>query len=440
MPPLSIFWFRRDLRLHDNTALFQALSSGKPVLPIFIFDQHILDQLEDKEDKRVQFIYEALVALQKDLKKYKSSILILQGYPEKIFADLIQEYKVHSVFANHDYEPYAINRDRQIKKILEKAGIEFLTYKDQVIFEQDEIVKDDGGMYTVYTPYSKKWLKAFSANSTNAFKSESKLDALFTHKSQMPALKNIGFVPTQYSFLQPRIDKQLMHHYHQTRDYPAIEGTTQLGIHLRFGTVSIRELVKKASELNEVFLKELIWREFFMQLLWHRPELVNKSCKPDYENIKWRNNEKEFDLWCKGETGYPIVDAGMRQLNETGFMHNRVRMITASFLVKHLLIDWRWGEAYFAKKLLDYELASNNGNWQWVAGCGCDAAPYFRIFNPAAQTKRFDKQEKYIQQWVPEYGLKTYSRPIVDHEFARQRCLDAYKKALRTNKQLSLYE
>lgn len=428
---VNIFWFRRDLRLKDNIALSHALSSKLPVLPIFIFDKNILEELEDRQDRRVCFIYNALIHLKQQLENEGSSLLATYDEPVNFFKNIVREYKVQTVFTNHDYEPYATERDDLVKSVLEQNDIGFKTFKDQVIFERDEIVKNDGGFYTVYTPYSNKWIEKLNNYGIKEVPSERLLTNFLKQMPfSFPSLKSMKFREAKTVSIEPSLKKSLIQGYDETRNLPGIEGTSRLGIHLRFGTISIRRLVSYAQEWNLVFLKELIWREFFMQILWHKPEVVHQSCKPEYDAIEWRNNEKEFQRWCEGKTGYPIVDAGMRQLNETGFMHNRVRMITASFLVKHLLVDWRWGEAYFAKKLLDYELASNNGNWQWVAGCGCDAAPYFRIFNPQAQTMKFDSEEKYIQQWVPEYKTANYPRPIVDHEMARKRCLETYKKAL----------
>lgn len=428
---VNVFWFRRDLRLEDNAALFHALSSGLPVLPIFIFDRNILDDLEDRADKRVCFIYNALLKIQKQLIGLGKSLMVGYDYPETYFQKLLTQYAIRNVFTNNDYEPYAIQRDAAINKLLSEKGIGFKLSKDQVIFEKDELVKDDGSFYTVFTPYSKKWLAKFTENDISGFKTDKLLGSFLNQPElEFPSLSVMKFEKVDTVAVTVDINKVLINSYNNTRNFPGIEGTSRLGIHLRFGTISVRGLVAKAKKWNLVFLKELIWREFFMQLLWHRPGVVHSCFKPEYENIEWRNNEEEFDRWCQGITGYPIVDAGIRQLNETGFMHNRVRMITASFLVKHLLVDWRWGEGYFAQKLLDYELSSNNGNWQWVAGCGCDAAPYFRIFNPDIQTKKFDTDEKYIRQWVPEYKSPEYPFPMVQHKFARERCLAVYKKGL----------
>lgn len=432
MPSVNIFWFRRDLRLTDNAGLYHALRSGQQVLPIFIFDRHILDALEDKSDRRVSFIHEALKNIQEKLVKLKSSLQVYYGFPEEVFAQLLSEHDISMVFTNGDYEPYALKRDESIRKLLRRSGAELKTFKDQVIFEKDEVVKSDGKPYTVFTPYSKQWKSRLNAFYQQSYPAEKYYDQFFRQKPPaIPSLKSMGFESADASFPSANPDEELLKFYHEERDYPS-KRTSRMGVHLRFGTVSIRELARLAVSLNETYLNELIWREFYQMILWHFPHVGNgHAFKKEYELIAWRNNEKEFERWCNGTTGYPIVDAGMRELNETGFMHNRVRMVTASFLTKHLLIDWRWGEAYFAQKLLDFDLASNNGGWQWAAGSGCDAAPYFRIFNPALQTKKFDPQFKYIQKWVPEFQEFTYPKPIVEHEFARVRCLEVYKKALR---------
>jgi deoxyribodipyrimidine photo-lyase len=432
---VSLFWFRRDLRLNDNTALYQALRSGLPVVPVFIFDKYILDDLQDKDDRRVNYIYNALLQIQNELIKYGSTLDVRYGYPEDIFAELLDEYDVEAVYTNHDYEPYAIDRDKKIDTILKKKNISFNTYKDQVIFERNEVSKTDGTPYFVFTPYSKTWLNKLSNLDLNVRSSEKLHDKYFKQKPKgFPTLERMGFIKNKDFPSVKNPAESLLSAYHETRNYPGIDGTSKVSLHLRFGTISIRELVKTAKGLNEVYIKELIWREFYMQLLWHYPRLQHQAFKLEYEKIQWQNNEEEFKKWCDGETGYAIVDAGMRELNATGFMHNRVRMVVASFLVKHLLIDWRWGEAYFARKLLDYELASNNGNWQWAAGCGCDAAPYFRIFNPYIQAKKFDKDLVYINRWVPELNELTYT-PIVDHKKAVERCLITYKTALdKSNK------
>jgi deoxyribodipyrimidine photo-lyase len=430
---VNIFWFRRDLRLFDNHGLYRALKSGKPVVPVFIFDKNILDNLPDKKDRRVSLIYDSLLKLQTEIKKYNSSFYILYDTPLNAFKRLAEEYKISEVFTNHDYEPYAKDRDDEIAFFLKNNRIKFSTFKDQVIFEKNEVLKPDGSPYTVFTPYSRIWKQKLSAKDLSGFPSEENLPALLkTRPVPFPSLNEIGFKHTAFDIPDITIDPFVIQNYSGTRNIPSVNGTSRMSVHLRFGTVSIRRLVKAAMELNEQWLNELIWREFFMMILFHFPRVVSSCFKPKYNSIPWRNNEKEFELWCKGETGYPIVDAGMRELNETGFMHNRVRMIVAGFLTKHLLIDWQWGETYFAEKLVDYELSSNNGNWQWAAGCGCDAAPYFRIFNPSEQTKKFDPDFIYIKRWIKNFK-PGYLPPVVEHEFARKRALYIYKKSLTEN-------
>ena len=432
MNTINIFWFRRDLRLDDNAGLYYALKSDNPVLAIFIFDTNILDQLPTKADRRVEFIHNALTGLQQQLKELGCTLVVYHDTPLNAFKQLVKQYTISAVFTNHDYEPYAQERDESIAQFLKEHHITFHTYKDQVIFEKNEVVKDDGKPYTIFTPYSKKWKARLNEFYLKSYPTKKYFNNFYQQAAKrIPSLQAIGFEKAGKSFPTDSPDNAIIKQYDKQRDMPGIDGTSHLGVHLRFGTISIRQLAQKASKLNETYLNELIWREFFQMILWHFPHVgKGKAFKAEYDFIKWRNNEKEFTRWCEGNTGYPIVDAGMRELNATGFMHNRVRMITASFLVKHLLIDWRWGEAYFAEKLLDFELASNNGNWQWAAGCGCDAAPYFRIFNPYAQTKKFDPELTYIKKWVPEFEEFTYPAPIVDHETARERCLETYKKAL----------
>ncbi len=433
-PKVNIMWFRRDLRLYDNAALYHALQGTLPVVPIFIFDKKILDQLDDKMDRRVSFIYSTLQRLQSELLKDKSTLEIYYGLPQQIFTELIDKYSIENVFTNHDYEPYAIERDSSIEKLLSDNGVSFFSYKDQVIFEKDEIIKDDGKPYTIFTPYSKKWKAGLTALTIKSFETEKHFSNFFQQKpSLFPTLTQMGFIEDISPTPSEKVKDAVILHYHESRNFPGLEdGTTKLGVHLRFGTISIRELARKAVALNETYLNELIWRDFYHMILWHFPGVGKGKCfKPAYEMIAWRNNEDEFEKWCEGNTGYPIVDAGMRELNATGFMHNRVRMITASFLTKHLLIDWRWGEAYFAQKLLDFDLAANNGGWQWAASSGCDAAPYFRVFNPALQTEKFDKELTYIKKWVPEFQEFSYPKPIVVHEVARKRVLEVYAKALK---------
>lgn len=428
----SIFWFRRDLRLDDNVGFYEALKGENSVLPIFIFDTEILDKLPEN-DARITFIFNTLQKMRNTLQdEYGSSIAMFYGKPKEIFKQLIEDYDVSKVFTNRDYEPYARERDEEIQSFLEDNDIEFITYKDQVIFEKDEVVKKDGDPYVVYTPYMRTWKKNFKDHDLKIYYTNDYLDNLVKN-SRLPnlSLSDMGFKKSSQEIKDYDVTPTLIKEYEDTRNFPAKEATSRLGPHLRFGTVSVRKMVKKAiAEENETFWEELIWREFFMQILWHFPETKDQSFKSKYDRIEWRNNKEDFEKWCEGKTGYPLVDAGMRQLNESGFMHNRIRMLTGSFLCKHLLIDWRWGEAYFAEKLHDYEMASNVGNWQWVAGSGVDAAPYFRIFNPTTQIKKFDKDHKYIKKWVPEYEEDTYPEKMVDHKEARERCLETYKSAL----------
>lgn len=426
-PSVTLFWFRRDLRLQDNAGLYYALKENKAVLPVFIFDTTILDTLDDKTDARLTFIHQSLEILKQQLEEIGSSLLILHGDP----VELYEKLNPNAVYTNHDYEPYARTRDARVKEILETKNIPFRAYKDQVIFEKDEVLKDDGKPYTIFTPYSRKWKAALTPFYLKSYPTE-KYTKHFLKCEPLPflSLNDLGFTTSSIEFPERVVKKSIVEKYDVQRNFPSLRGTTRLSVHLRFGTVSIRKLAVLARQKNEVWLNELIWRDFYQMILWHFPDVETKSFKPAYDRIVWRNNADEFEAWCTGKTGYPIVDAGMRELNTTGFMHNRVRMIVASFLTKHLLIDWRWGEAYFAKKLLDYDMAANNGGWQWAAGSGCDAAPYFRVFNPQLQTEKFDKDLTYIRKWVPELDTKEYPKPIVDHAFARERVLRVFKEAV----------
>lgn len=445
--PINLFWFRRDLRLDDNAGLYHALRSNFPVLPLFIFDQNILIDLDNRRDGRVEFIHNAIENLKTQLQSLGSDLLVIYGKPEALWPEILRQHAVKAVFTNRDYEPYAEQRDGAVEKLLSANNIPFHTFKDHVLFEKDEVLKDDGKPYTVFTPYSKKWRAKLESRmwkqQDNNGETETLSYFLASYPNQKyfnnfwsgttedtPSLKVMGFEPSGMTFPPDQVAQSLIKNYDKRRDFPAVDGTSRLGIHYRFGTISIREKARKAQALNTTYLNELIWRDFYSQILAHFPHVANQSFKPAYDRIPWREAPADFQRWCEGKTGYPIVDAGMRQLNATGFMHNRVRMITASFLTKHLLIDWRQGEAYFAKKLLDYDLASNSGGWQWAAGCGTDAAPYFRIFNPSEQTKKFDPDLRYIRRWVPEYGTPTYPNPMVDHKMARERCLETYKAAL----------
>jgi deoxyribodipyrimidine photo-lyase len=432
---VNVMWFRRDLRLQDNAALYFALQANKPVVPVFIFDKNILDDLENKEDKRIVFIHLYLQKMHQQLAALQSSLQVFYSTPIDAFKELISAYTIEKVFTNTDYEQYSIDRDKAVEELLHQHNATLQSYKDQVIFEKQEIVKDDGLPYAVFTPYSKKWKATMQSFHVKSYPTEKYFQNFLKQNTEpIISLQAIGFNEAKNNFPLESVDDLIIKKYSEQRDFPAVNGTSKLGVHLRFGTISIRELVQKTMQLNEVFLNELIWRDFYQMILWNFPHIsVGKAFKKEYDLIEWRNNEFEFQKWCDGKTGYPIVDAGMRALNATGYMHNRVRMIVASFLTKHLLIDWRWGEAYFAKKLLDFDFAANNGGWQWAAGCGCDAAPYFRVFNPTVQTEKFDKDLKYIRKWVPELDSFDYPKPIVVHEDARKRCLDAYSKVLKKN-------
>lgn len=428
---IAIHWFRRDLRWDDNTALYKALSSDLPVLPLFIFDTNILDKLENKKDKRVHFIHRELSRLQEDAKGKGTSILVKHGKPLEIWEELLEEYDIGAVYTNRDYEPYAQERDKAVYELLQKHDIPFKGSKDHVIFEKKEVVKDDGDPYVVFTPYSKKWLAAYKENPPKINSSALRFQNFYNTKLlPFPTLSDLGFEETDTDFPSMDLNESLLNEYKELRDYPAKENTTRLSVHFRFGTISIRKMAEKGMKLSKSWLNELIWRDFYQMILYNFPHAAEKAFRPAYEHIPWRDNEEDFQKWCEGKTGYPLVDAGMRELNQTGFMHNRVRMVVASFLTKHLLLNWRWGEAYFAEKLLDFELASNNGGWQWAAGSGCDAAPYFRIFNPTSQLKKFDKELRYVKQWVEEYGTSSYPKPMVEHKEARERALRVYKESL----------
>ena len=437
---VTLFWFRRDLRLQDNAGLYHALrEGGSPVLPLFIFDQKILERLTDKDDARVTFIYDALAELREELEALGSSIIIRHGDPLKVLETVLKDYNVSAVYTNRDYEPYAISRDDRVAKLLAKNKINWNAYKDHVIFEQNEVLKADGDPYTVFTPYKRKWLEKLESKKDKEFYSfyfrpnptdEYEDNYLTIEPLPFPELSDLGFERSEIEIPPSTVSQKMIRAYDKKRDFPAQDGTSRLGVHFRFGTITIRDKALSAQKLNATFLSELVWRDFYAQILGHFPHVVEGSFRPKYDQIPWRNNEKEFQAWCDGQTGYPLVDAGMRELNATGHMHNRVRMVVASFLTKHLLISWQWGEAYFARLLLDFDLASNNGGWQWAAGCGTDAAPYFRIFNPTTQFKKFDPEAKYVKKWVPEFEDPTYVNPIVDHKEARERCLRVYKEAL----------
>ena len=425
---MDIFWFRRDLRINDNTALYNALINGKNIQPIFIFDDNIVEELP-YNDARITFIYQQLDSINVELKKHGSSLKIFYGDPYKIFTEILYNNRVNNVYINRDYEPYALERDSSIFELLKDFGGQLKSYKDQVVFEQNEVVKKDGLPYSVFTPFKNKWLEKFRSTKNIIYKNP-ELKNLVKSNYTFPSMEDLGF--EESTIKVPDFDLKVVAKYDETRNFPSLDSTSKIGPHLRFGTVSIREIVENVKDVNSTYLSELIWRKFFMQILWHFPKVVKENFRAKYDGIQWRNKEDEFKKWCEGKTGYPLVDAGMRELNATGFMHNRVRMVTASFLCKHLLIDWRWGEAYFAEKLLDYELASNNGNWQWSAGTGCDAAPYFRVFNPSEQIKKFDNKNQYINKWIPELNEFSYPQPMVEHPMARQRAIETYKEGINS--------
>lgn len=431
MNKINLFWFRRDLRLHDNCGLYHALNSGLPVIAIFIFDTQILNDLEDKEDARLSFIHQELGEINRTLKDLGTRLITLYNSPEKAFKELIDQFDIQEVFTNKDYEPYAIARDNSVSRFLSKHAIKFSSFKDQVIFEEKEICKQDGSPYLVYTPYSKKWLSEVSPNMLKPYPSN------LEYKNWNPlefeeiiSLEEMGFKISSIPIPPKELKNKTLQVYEEERNFPEKDSTSKLGVHLRFGTVSVRELCRRTENISLTYYKELIWREFFMMILFHFPHVVDRNYNAKYDGVQWRNDEEDFKKWCLGETGFPLVDAGMRELNETGFMHNRVRMLVASFLTKHLLIDWKWGEAYFAKKLLDYDLASNNGNWQWCAGTGVDASPYFRVFNPSTQIEKFDKNYTYINRWVKDFGTNSYPKPMLEHKAARERAISTYKKAV----------
>lgn len=429
-PRLSIHWFRRDLRLADNHGLCRALMEHGDVLPLFIFDTRILDKLEKKADRRVDFIHRTLTELHTVLSARGSTILIEIGDPLEVWKRLLERYTITGVCTNHDHEPYALERDTAVGELLKSKDVPFRTFKDISIFERGEVVKEDGSPYTVFTPYARKWRAQFEASMMDAYPSERYLGGLAKMPPlPIPTLEAIGFQRTNVEITPVVISDEMLRSYAGSRNRPDLPGTSRMSVHLRFGTVSVRELLRRSEQFSPAYVNELIWREFFMQILWHFPN-PHKAFKPAYDAILWRSDQDDFNAWSEGRTGYPLVDAGMRELAATGLMHNRVRMVVASFLCKHLVLDWRWGEAWFAAELLDLELSSNNGNWQWAAGCGCDAAPYFRVFNPTLQQKRFDPKLNYVKKWVPEYGSANYVRPIVVHEVARQRALATYKKGL----------
>lgn len=433
--PSVLFWFRRDLRLYDNEGLHRALLASGKVLPVFVFDKVILDDLEERDDPRVTFIYREILKIKAKLKGWGSDLLTYYGTPMQAFIHWKEKYpEIEAVFTNHDFEVYAKNRDKEIAEFLKQNGVKFNHFKDHVIFEGKEIVTAEGNPMSVYSPYAKKWRDFLTDDMLEEREVEGLKENFFQvdEIDDVPTLASMNFWENDFPFPEKKVTPAELKEYAESRNFPAADGTTHLSLHLRFGTVSIRQAVKAGLQYSDKWLSELIWRDFYAQVLDNNPRVEQESFRPEYDNIKWRNNEAEFKAWCQGKTGYPMVDAGMRQLNTEHWMHNRLRMVTASFLCKHLLIDWRWGDAYFARKLLDYDLASNNGGWQWAAGSGTDAAPYFRIFNPSLQWEKFDKKSEFVRQYVPEYQSQEYiSNPIVEHNFARKRALEVYAKAVK---------
>ena len=467
--PRALCWFRRDLRLHDHAALYHALTQSIEVHCVFVFDIDILDKLNDKQDRRVEFIWHSLLELRERLRQQGSTLRILHGKAQELIVRLAHELDVQAVFCNHDYEPDALLRDMFVERELGTHNIAFHHYKDQVIFEKSEILNGSGKPYSIFTPYKNAWYKKLDEFYLRAYPTEKYFSALAQGiAAALPSLESLGFVPTNQSMLAGESGaeqllgdfKPHIARYQETRNFPAVNGTSCLSVHLRFGTVSIRSLASYAYYVGgagaQTWLGELIWRDFYQMLLHHYPTLAqDQTFKAQFNAIVFPNDVRKFTAWCEARTGYPLIDAAMRQLNQTGYMHNRLRMVVASFLVKDLHVDWRWGERYFAQHLLDFDLAANNGGWQWAASTGCDAQPWFRIFNPITQSKKFDAQGEFIRIQIPELARCTdkwihapwlmptceqercgveigndYPAPIVDHVVAREKTLSLFKEAL----------
>ncbi len=469
----ALVWFRRDLRLADHAALYAALKAAGRVHCAFVFDTAILDALPDRADRRVEFIWESVAELKAELERRGATLHVRHGLAQDEIPRLAQALRVAAVFANHDYEPAAVARDAVVNDALEDLGIAFETRKDQVVFEKAEVLSLAGTPFSVFTPYKNAWIKKLTPFYLQAYPTEKYLDRLARGPAQpLPGLEAMGFARTNlrtlgipagmsgatklYANFKKRLDE-----YHERRDFPAVKGPSYLSVHLRFGTISIRKLAREAqyagSRGAQVWLSELIWRDFYFQILHHHPRVVGHAFKPEYDALAFPNDPALFAAWCEARTGYPLVDAAMRQLNQTGYMHNRLRMVVASFLVKDLLIDWRWGERYFADHLNDFDLSANNGGWQWAASTGCDAQPYFRIFNPVTQSQKFDPAGKFIRKYFPELagcddkaihapwtltaeaqasaGVllgRDYPLPVVDHARQRERALTLYGKARKS--------
>jgi deoxyribodipyrimidine photo-lyase len=463
----ALVWFRRDLRSHDHAALYHALKDARRVHCVFVFDNEILDALADRRDRRVEFIWRAVQELARSLDDLEGGLHVLAGHARNLIPALAGKLGAQAVYINHDYEPAANERDAEVRASLERSGCALISSKDHAIFEKDEILTQSGRPFTVFTQYKKAWLKKLSPLLAEAYPVEAYRAALArSSASDMPSLEQLGFRPTNLERMKlptgmsggGRLLQEFLRRidvYHETRNYPAIRGVSYLSAHLRFGTLSIRELVRAAASRQsagaQAWLAELIWRDFYLGILHHFPHVVGHAFRPAYEALRFTNSAAHFAAWCEGRTGYPLVDAAMRQLNETGYMHNRLRMVAASFLIKDLHVDWRWGEAYFARKLNDFDLAANNGGWQWCASTGCDAQPWFRIFNPVTQSRTFDAQGDFIRMYLPELKAvgpefihepwqmplahqracgvqigKDYPAPLVDHAQARRRTLEIY--------------
>lgn len=472
----ALFWFRRDLRDHDNAGLYHALKDAAQVWCVFIFDTEILDALPTRRDRRVEFIHASLVELDASLRERGGGLIVRHARAREAIPALAQELKVDAVYTNHDYEPAAIARDAEVEDALKTQGMAFRTFKDTVIFEKDEVLTQAGGTFSVFTPYKNAWLKKLESRGDFYWRAypvaqyakalarppAGDIPSLSAMGFESANIRDIGITPGMRggAALIKDFAKRIAD-YKAARDYPAVKGVSYLSVHNRFGTVSIRELVTHArlaqfgkdggGDGAATWLSELVWRDFYFQILWHHPHVERRAFKPDYDAIRWPNDRDLFAAWCEARTGYPIVDAAMRQINQTGYMHNRLRMIVASFLTKDLHIDWRWGEKYFADHLIDFDLAANNGGWQWAASSGCDAQPYFRIFNPVTQSERFDPQGKFIRKYLPELAKlpdkyihapwtappleqqaagcvigRDYPVPVVDHAAARETTLEMY--------------
>ena len=426
---MVIFLFNNDFRLNDNGGLHHALLSGHKVLPVLIINK---ESLNHKKSHKVRYFKSVLKNLHQELQKYGSSLLVKIGETEEVISNLVEEYSAEAVYMNKKYDAWSVKSLRAIEAALEQINIPLFKFKDYMFFENKEILKNDGLPYTVYTPYKIRWKLKFEQTQEKGYESINYLDKLAKVNVALPdAILNSNYDSSMTS-LKVKLDDQTIMNYKEVRDLPAKKGTTLLSIALNYGIMSIREAIASVKFKSETLLDELIWRDFFIQIGANFPKVYNQAFKTKYDNIDWINNDIQFEAWCKGNTGIPIVDAGMRELNSTGFMHNRVRMVTASFLIKNLLIDYKWGEAYFAEKLIDFEPSINNCNWQWVAGTGCDSAPYFRVFNPVTQQQKFDKNFEYIKKWVPEFGTFNYPKPMVDLKTSRVRALAAYKLAVNS--------